>query len=308
MAKKIDFLNISYDDKDYIRHLIPGSLLEELCMPGQFALAIGVVDEENDRNELVGATSFYVDVQPGREHFLSIRWFYIAPEYRKSGYARALFDKVCELAKQNNVKDIRVLFPEIEEVIPLKYVFYEMDFTYRTGNIVEVYSSISQLVPDENSEKNVSPSGYCVPLSQVSETKFNKVYSLIPENRKYLDEYMLPMKLNEYDTDVSHVIFDQKGDIEAVFLFRYLNEALEPVLFYSITNTKPVLMAELLLTPASVMRQKYGKDVIFRLRSTEVTEWSVYEKLLPKISKDDKLISVIENDLRYSIQGHMLLE
>ena len=58
----------------------------------------------------------------------------------------------------------------------------------------------------------------------------------------------------------------------------------------------------------SILENQYGKDVIFRLRSTEVTEWSVYEKLLLKISKDDKLISVIENDLRYSIQGHMLLE
>ncbi len=304
---EMDFINVVYDDRDYIAHLVPRSLLKELKQPNQFAMALGV-NENGKSNEIVGAVSFYVDVDAGTNSILTIRWFYIDPDYRQKGYAKALFDRLCELAMQNGVKQIKVFFPEMEDTLLFKHVFYEMDFSYRNKNVVEVYTTMANIYPPQNKVDGKVRSDRCVPLSEVEQKDFLKFYNVIPEKRKHLAEYLLPTDINSYDKAVSHVTYDKKGDIDAVFLVRYINEALEPILFYSAGNSKPSLLADLLSMSNNAIYSNYGADVNLRLRSTEETDWHLYEKILPKLNKDNRIKEVVELKLHYSIQGIMTFD
>lgn len=290
----INFMTINYKDKAYVLHLAPESILEELQLQGQFALAIGISsDDEPDKNEIIGLTTFYVDTKPIKESFLSIRWFYILPEYRRKGYGRALLNKLCDIAIDNKMAEIRMIFPEIEDTANFDALFYEMDFAYRVGNIVEVYTNLGEISAQETIKGKLIADSNAVPLSKVAPHVFKAYYNELPAERKHLAEYLLPSSPESYDKDVSHVILDQNGRISAAFLLRYVNEALEPVLFLSNSKEKSIDLLKLLSKALIAGADKHGREVSVRLRSTDLTKWDTYENLFKNFAYRPSIIGVM---------------
>ena len=278
---KPDFMNIIYKDRGYVSHLAPESLLEELKQQGQYALAMGISDESGE-NVIIGLACFYVDPMPLKEHFLAVRWFYILPEYREKGYGRMLYNRLCDIAVENRISRIDISFPDIDETKKLQYIFYEMEFEYPEGDLVEIYTNLEQVATQPTIAGKLNPNNEAVKLNEVSELAFKRYIHSLSDKRVHLAEYLLPDDPNLYEKEISHVILNNSGKIEAALLIRNINGALEPVVF--VANGKNAeAMFKLLSKGIDESLKKYGKAMTVRFRSTEATKWALYDQLFPDL-------------------------
>lgn len=287
-----DYMNITYTDKDYISHLVPESLLEELKLPGQYAMAQGITTESGE-NEIIGAATFFVDTNPNNEITLNVRWFYIQPEYRGNGHGRELYNRVCELAVENNVKTIRISFPDIEETQGLSYVFYEMDYDYTKNGSVKMFTSLGEIMNQHTIHGKLKANNAAIPLSDITDSMLRKYVDSLEYVRRHESDYILPVKVEDYEKDVSFVVLDANKDIIAALLLRHINDALEPVVFQAKDEDNVIPLFEVLGNCISACDKKFGKDKSVRLRTNAITKWDKIGRLLPEL----KHIPVIQGTM-----------
>lgn len=277
-----DYMNVTYKDRDYIAHLVPESLLEELKAPGQYAMAMGITTESGE-NEIIGAVTLFVDSNSNDEIIMNIRWFYIQPEYRGQGYGRELYNKICELAVENNVKTIKISYPNIEETQGLSYVFYEMDYDFSKNGIVELYTSLGEIMEQSTIYGKLKANKGAVPLSNITDTQLRKYVNSLEYDRRHVSDYILPTKVDDYEKDLSFVVLDTNEDIIASLLIRHVNDALEPIVFHVNDEKDSIALFKTLGNCISAADRKYGADKNVRIRSTAITKWDKIRKLLPEL-------------------------
>lgn len=291
-----DYMNVTYKDRDYIAHLVPESLLEELKAPGQHAMAMGITTESGE-NEIIGAVTLFVDSNSNDEIIMNIRWFYIQPEYRGQGYGRELYNKICELAVENNVKTIKISYPNIEETQGLNYVFYEMDYDFAKNGIVELYTNLGEIMEQSTIYGKLKANNGAIPLSEITDTILRKYVNNLEYERRHVSDYLLPVRVEDYEKDLSYVVLNKNEDIIAALLIRHVNDALEPIIFHASDEKNIIALFNVLGNCISSAKEKYGKDKSVRIRSTAITKWDKISKLLPELN----YIPVIQGsmDLEY---------
>lgn len=84
--------------------------------------------------------------------------------------------------------------------------------------------------------------------------------------------------------EISHVILNNSGQIEAALLIRNINEALEPVVFTANSKNAVAMLFNLLSKSINESLKKYGKAMTVRFRSTEATKWALYDNLFPDLA------------------------
>lgn len=289
---KHDYMNVTYKDRDYISHLVLESLLEELRYQGQFAVAQGITTEDGE-NEIIGAATFFVDVNSKNDTVMNVRWFYIQPKYRGQGHGRALYNQICSLAVENKVKVMKMSFPDIEDTEGFNYLFYEMDYDFTKEGIVEIYTNLGEVADQTTIVGKLAKHNATMPLSETTDFMVKKFVNSLSFDRRHASDYILPADVAGYEADLSFVELDKNGDIDAALLVRHVNDALEPILFYTKDDKNLIALFRVLGNCLIAAEKKYGRDKSVRLRSTTFTKWEKINKLLPHV----KYIPVIHGSM-----------
>lgn len=282
---------LTKDNKAHLMDLMPESMIDELGFPGQNAIGIG----EEGEDTLSGVISFYIDPMPLGEAVLVIRWIYVLPEDRMKGYGSALFDKICDFAEAKGIREIHCTFPQIEATAAMEHLLYEMHFSNKRKGIVDAYTYIGEVATFAKAPimKGIAK---IVPFSAIGEEQFRSYFMTLDSELAHLEEYLLTWDAALYEKQVSQIAVDAKGEILGVCMWRYLNNALEPVLINMKGPQSAVGVINLFQKALADAKAIYGPDIQIRICSSEDQTWDTYSKIFPNIKSTP------------SIQGIMFLD
>ncbi|MBP3198916.1 MAG: GNAT family N-acetyltransferase [Butyrivibrio sp.] len=220
-------------------------------------LIVGCVD---DKGTCVGVSIFQI-----REDTMSLRYIYVAMDYRRKGAGCAMIDFYSRVAKRNNIKGLEVNFFLDDDTESLIKFFMAMDFSYdksRDNMCPEFTTTLNELlknIPAIKRQKDYA-------LSKLEDVTDKMYYIAKNELQKHSKHgNFIPLLSKEsYDGRFSYMAF-QNQELKGGIMVRKLSEECMEVSYIWTMQKNPLLLFAMINESLSGAKKELSNECIVRM-------------------------------------------